>query len=466
MPEHFRIIGKSQVRKDARAKVTGNAQYIADMDQDSVFYGVLIRSPHHFARIKSIETTIAENSAGVLRVITAKDIPGNKIHGPLIQDQPVLALDIVRHVGEPVVLLVAESKAEAIKASSLVHIDYEPLKPVFDPVTALKPEVTELHPDGNLAADYDISDGDVGTGFSKADVILEERFSVPRISPAYLEPENSLAIWNEDGSITVWVSSQHPFTDQFVISEVLGLPVDKVQVKSAVIGGAFGGKEDPSLAILAALGAWHIEGSVLLLNDRKESFLAHPKRHPAQIHLKVGARRDGTLTALEANVCMDTGAYASYGPAVGIILTETLTGAYRIPNVTLKTKVVYTNSPLSGAMRGFGSPQSHFALESMLDILASELKLDPLELRRKNILHPGDRMFTGVLIDDTSLSLPVCLDTAQEILARYNSIDPSPGKKKGVGMALAAQSMGLGAHIPDDSTHRLEWLHGSRTDHC
>ena len=272
-----------------------------------------------------------------------------------------------------------------------------------------------------------------------------------------MEPETSLAVWGEDQTITVWVSSQHPFTDQGFIAAALDLPVENVRVKSGVIGGAFGGKEDSSLSILAALGAWAIKGAVRLVNTRRESFLAHPKRHPAQIHYKLGARSDGTFTALKAEVHMDTGAYASYGPAVAMILTETLAGSYRIPNVQVETFVVYTNSPLSGAMRGFGSPQSHFAVESMVDSMAEEIDMDPVQIRRANILKVGEKMFTGVTLNETANALPICLDKAQEVMDRFQAVEVSPGKKAGVGMALAAQSMGLGANVPDDSTHRLEW---------
>ena len=174
--------------------------------------------------------------------------------------------------------------------------------------------------------------------------------------------------------------------------------------------------------------------------------------------MKIGAKSDGTIVALKAIVHMDTGAYASYGPAVGVILTETLTGSYRIPNVHLETLVAYTNSPFSGAMRGFGSPQSHFALESLMDMLAAKLKMDPVALRRKNILRPGDAFFTKVIVNETANSLPACLKITEETLKKWADIQTRPGKVAGVGMALAAQSMGLGAKVPDDLTHRLEWL--------
>jgi len=458
MVEKTVTIGKSEPRKDAWNKVTGAAEYVADISLEKCSHGAIVRSPHHYARIIQIDTQAAENYPGVLRVLTAEEIPGAKTFGALIQDQPSLASDYVRHQGEPVALVIAENKPVALKAAKLVAVQYEPLEPVFDPIQALKPGAPRLQPEGNLVAQFDIQEGDIDAGFNAAEVVIEESFSVPRISPGYMEPENSLARWNDDGSITVWVSSQQPFYDQQMIADALGMPVEIVQVKSAVIGGAFGGKEDASLAILAALGAWAIKGTFKLVNTRQESFLAHPKRHPAQIHMKIGAWKDGTITALQAIAHMDTGAYASYGPAVGVILTETLTGSYRIPNVHLETLVAYTNSPYSGAMRGFGSPQSHFALESLLDILAAKLEMDPVALREKNILRPGDSFFTKVIVNETANSLPECLKVAKVSLDKWRDIGPKSGKVAGVGMALAAQSMGLGAKVPDDSTHRLEWL--------
>jgi CO/xanthine dehydrogenase Mo-binding subunit len=364
---------------------------------------------------------------------------------------------MVHHFGEPLVLVVATSKGTAQAAAILVQVEYEPIRPLFDPVEALQPDAPTLHEAGNLISRFEIKDGDIEKGFAEAEVILEDTFSVPFVSPAYMETETSLACWNKDGTLTVWVSSQHPFTDQLEIAETLGLPPENVRVKSAVMGGAFGGKEDASLAILTAFAAWAVKGTVKLVNTRQESFWAHPKRHPVQIRLKLGAKKDGTFVALKAIAHMDTGAFASYGPAVGVIVTETLGGSYRIPNVDLETSVVYTNGPLAGAMRGFGSPQSHFAIESMVDMLAAELGLDPIEVRRKNILREGDKLSTGVIVNNTANSLPVSLARAQEACQAFAAIPPSPGKVAGVGMALVMQSMGLGAKVPDNSTQRLEW---------
>ncbi len=457
MTEAFGSVGKSVIRKDAWEKATGQALYTADLPAPDLNYGAILRSPHHHARILELDVTAAREVPGVKAVITADDIPGEKVFGPLVQDQPSLASDVVRHLGEPVALVIASTKTAAEKARDRIRVSYQELGAVFDPVEAIQPDAPQLHADGNIASELHVGDGDITVGFKEADVVVEGTYTLPRISPGYMEPETSLAVWEEDGTITVWVSSQHPFTDQAVIAAALDMPVDQVRVKSAVIGGAFGGKEDSSLSILAALGAWKIQGAVKLVNNRRESFLAHPKRHPARIHYKLGARKDGTLTALQAEAYLDTGAYASYGPAVAMITTETMTGSYHIPHVKVDSYVVYTNSPLSGAMRGFGSPQSHFAVESTLDILAEQIGMDPIEIREKNILQPGDQLYTKVVMNESALALPECLQKGREIMNEFRAAETTPGKLSGVGIALAAQSMGLGANVPDDSSHRLEW---------
>ncbi len=455
MSAELKTVGKAEVRKDAWDKVTGRAAYVDDLPQEGLLFGAVVRSPHHHARIVAIETAAARDVPGVVAVLTADDVPGSKTFGPLVQDQPALAFGVVRHMGEPVALVIAQSKGAARRGADAVRVTYEPLPAVHDPVAALEPDAPRVHESGNLLTRYEISEGNVAAGLAAADVVIEATFTVPRISPAYMEPESSMARWNDDGTLTVWVSSQKPFEDRHAIASVLGLPEEAVRVCSAVIGGAFGGKEDSGLPVLAALGAWATRGAVRLVNNRHESFLAHPKRHPARLHYTLGATREGELIALKAVVHMDTGAYASYGPAVGGLLTEMLAGAYRIPHVHVETNVVYTHSPFSGAMRGFGSPQAHFAIESLMDMLAHELSLDPLELRRRNALRPGDRLFTQVVLDRTAESLPLILDHLAAARERLAQKPPAPGRVAGVGIALGMQSMGLGYRVPDDSTNRL-----------
>jgi xanthine dehydrogenase molybdenum-binding subunit len=458
----FTVIGKPQIRKDARAKVCGLEKYTADIAAEHVVNGVVVRSPHHHARICSLDGTAARACPGVIAVITAADVPGQKTFG-LVPDQPPLAEGEVCHLGQPVAVILATDPETARAAADKLRIDYEVLPAVFDPQTALLPEAPLVHPGGNLLSHYTVESGDLAAGFATAEEIIEETFSVQRQAPAYLEPETSLAVWDPDeGSLNVWVSSQEPFVDRANIAAVLGLPLEKVQVLSTAIGGAFGGKEDSSMAVLTALAAYCGRCSVRLVNQRSESFLAHPKRHPARIQLRLGAKKDGTLIALDAQVWMNTGAFASYGPSVGSLLTEMLTGPYRIPNVHLDTKVVYTHSPYAGAMRGFGSPQAHFAIESLMDMLATRLGMDPAELRRKNLLECGDRLPTRVALNETALGLKPVLEHAVTARERLRAKPAAPGKVSGVGLALAMQSMGLGAKIVDRSDHRLEWLPDGR----
>lgn len=452
------LIGSPEIRKDAPSKVNGSAEYIADLNLPGTTFGVIVRSPHHHARIRGIDFNGSNRQPGVIAVLTSAEVPGTKTFGSLLQDQPVLVEDEVRHIGEPVVLVVAKSLEVARLAAGMIIVDYVPQSSVHDPIIALSDDSPRVHPGGNLLSQFNLEAGDLSSGFSSADVVFENEFSVQRVAPGYMETENSLARYNPDGTLTVWVSSQEPYQDRKAIAAVLGIPEEKVQVMSTVIGGAFGGKEDASLQVITAFAAFMTKGTVKIVNNRRESFQAHPKRHPAKIHLKIGAKKDGTLTALHGQVWMNTGAYASYGPAVGSLLTEMVTGPYRIPNVSIETKVVYTHSPYGGAMRGFGSPQAHFAIESAMDMLAESLGIDAADLRARNILHPGDTLPSRVRVNETALGLGRCLELAVESRDRLRRLPVTPGKVSGVGFALAMQSMGLGAKVPDVSAHRLEWL--------
>lgn len=462
MTEPLTIIGGSPIRKDAASKANGSGQYTADVPLQNKNFAVPVRSLHHHARILGVDTTHAKSMPGVIAILTAADVPGAKIFGALVVDQPVLAVDEVRHIGEPIALVVADTRAHARAAARCVEVKYEVLPAVHDPREAMQADAPLVHPGGNVISHYDLTCGDLSAGLAAADVVVEEEFSVQRISPAYMEPENSLARVNDDGSISVWVNSQKPFEDGKAVASVLGLPAEKVQVFGALVGGAFGGKEDSSIAILTALAAWCTKSTVQITNTRAESFTAHPKRHPVHFKLKLGASKDGKLTAVSIDAALDTGAYASYGPAVGSLLAEMAPGSYHCPNITVSADVVYTHNPYAGAMRGFGSPQSHFALESCLDMLANRLEIDPIELRRINILKPGDSLVTQVVIDECANSLPECLRICEEAEQRMRAVPFTAGKVGGVGMALAVQSMGLGAKVLDESAQRLEWLPDGR----
>jgi len=492
MPTEPVTIGKSEIRKDAWAKAAGTALYTADIPLKGVKAVAVVRSPHHHARFLAIDPNAAQTLPGVLAVITSSDFPvaagtpGGKTIGAIVPDRPPLANGVVRFIGEPVALVVAETLEQARRGAAAVQVEYERLPAVFDPLAALQPDSPLVHPGGNLLTEYDVTGGDLQAGFAAAEIILEETFTTPRAAPAYLEPEVAMATWAAPqsgeaplgpgalpaplapGQVTgesvlwVWVSSQKPFADAKDIAYVLDLPVERVRAISAVIGGAFGGREDSSISVLAALAAWKTGHPVRLVNTRHESFTGHPKRHPAHLRLKLGATREGRLTALEATVHLDPGAYASYGPAIGGLLTEVVPVAYNIPNVRVNTRVVYTNTPICGAMRGFGAPQAHFATESLMDMLAQRLALDPVELRQRNVLKPGDRMFTGVIAGGATAGLPAILDHAAAAMQRLRAVPPAGGRRAGVGIAMLAQSMGYGHGLPDDSTNGLEWLPDGR----
>lgn len=458
MENKFKIIGQGKLRKDAWDKVTGATQYGADMRLDAMRYGKIVRAPFHHAEILSINTEQAKKIPGVIAVITADDVPGKKDHGALVQDQPALAYDRVRHMGEPVAIVIGETVEAAEAALDQVKVNYQELPFVIDPEEALNNGAPQLYEKGNLLCDYHLKQGEIETGLNTSDTVIEKVFELPSVSPAYMEPEVALASCEEDDSLTVWVSSQRPFEDRHEISEVMALPQDKIRVKCLTCGGGFGGKEDSEMAVLAALSAWKIKGNVQLANCRHESMLAHPKRHAARFYYKVGINSDGKLNALEAKIFVDTGAYCSLGPAVGGLLTELVPGSYHIPNVKVDTYVAYTNRSIAGAMRGFGGPQSNFGIESMMDELADLLNLDTIEIRRRNIFTTDDHIYTGVPLRQKAASLPICLDHAEEIRKQFEKSSVTPGKRSGIGIAIGSQTMGLGAGVPNDSGQRLEWL--------
>jgi CO/xanthine dehydrogenase Mo-binding subunit len=459
--QQYSLIGEAVPRVDATEKVTGSANYAADIPIDLHAWALVVRSPHHHARILQIDTTAAQSLPGVLAVITIEDVPGEKIVGDIIPDRPVLASGKVRFLGEPVALVVAETFDAAQAACAAVTVSYKPLPAALDLSSALAANAPVIHQPGNIVDTVQVTCGDLEQGFRFADHTIEAQFSLQRVYQAYLEPEAASVQINPDDSITVWVSSQKPFSDRDTICKVLGLPEEKVHVISAAVGGAFGAKEDSSLNVLAALAAWKTKKSLRLVNSRSESFLAHPRRHPASLRYRAGFREDGRLTALEVHASLDTGAYASYGPAVVQLFTETVPGPYRIPNVQVTSQLVYTNGPICGAFRGFGAPQAAFGIESLMDRIAVQLGISPVEIRRRNIWQPGDHAYTGVIVNQPE-ALPAILDHADSELARLSSLPAEQGRKAGVGFALGLQTMGLGYRVPDDTSICLEWQPNGR----
>ena len=477
-------IGKPLPRPDARAKVTGEAIFAADLYFENMLHAKVLRSAYPHARIRRIDTSKARAVPGVAAVLTADDIPGARTHGLIRADWPTLCWDKVRYTGDALAVVAAETQSLAEQALSLIEVDYEPLPAVFSPQEALAPGAPLVHEDtpGNLLKHIKVRKGDIEVGFAQADVIIEQEYHTPFIEHAFLEPEAGVATVSGGAGetrrhgnkgtrgqgdvsssppllvspspclpLTVYVGSQIPFEDRRQVAEALALPEKRGRIVQTAVGGAFGGKEDIAAQIHVALLAQASGRPVKLVFSREESMRVHPKRHATTIRLKVGARRDGTLTAVQATIHGDAGAYASLSEPV---MTRTAThaaGPYQVPHVKIDCYAVYTNNPPAGAMRGFGVPQASFAMESTMDLLAEKLRLHPLELRRRNALRVGSVTATGQLLRE-SVGLLETMDRVEAAMQEVGEealIPSGPDKRRGWGLACCLKNVGLGGGLPD-----------------
>ena len=416
--EPLEQIGRPLLRPDAVEKVTGKAIYADDVSFDGMLYAAVLRSEHPYARILDIDKSAAESLPGVTAVLTYTDVPGDIRHGLVENDWPVFAGGEypARYMGDPIAVVVAESDDLANEAVQLVHVSYEPLQAVTDPVYAREPDAPVLHPDrpdGNLLKHIKVRHGDIEQGFADADVIVERTYRTPMTEHAFMEPECSVAVPagydDEHAKLTLYVGSQIPYSDRHQVAKSLDLRDEEVRVRGTVMGGGFGGKEDITGQIHAALAAQVTQRPVKLLFTREESLRVHPKRHATLIRVRTGAKLDGALTAVEAELYGDSGAYASLGEKVMTRATTHATGPYTVPNAKIDCYAMYTNNTPCGAFRGFGVTQSAFAVESNMDILARELDMDPVELRRMNALDVGATTATGQELR-VSVGLLECLD--------------------------------------------------------
>jgi selenium-dependent xanthine dehydrogenase len=466
--EPLKVVGQPVPRPNDVAKVTGEAKYADDYVFPGMLYGRTKRAGYPHARILSIDTSEAEALPGVHAVLTHADIPGENSHGIVYKDWPCLAEGKVRYMGDPVAVVAAETPEIAAEALDLIEVAYEPLPVVGDPVYARKPEAAIVHEEwktGNLLKHIKVRHGDIEQGFEEADVIVERTYHTPTIEHAFLEPECSIGVPagydDEHDKLTIYVGSQIPYQDRNDTARILGVPDDTVRVRGTLIGGGFGGKEDIAAQAHVALLAKATGRPVKMLYTRQESLLFHPKRHATQIRVKPGARRDGTLVAVQAELYGDGGAYASLSDKVMTRATTHANGPYAVPNAKVDCYVMYTNNPPSGAFRGFGVTQSAFAVESNMDLLAEELGMDPVELRRKNALRVGETTATGQILRD-SVGLLDTLDHVQAGMQAAMGDQPfrwswrEGNKAYGWGIACAYKNTGLGGGAPDKSSAEVE----------
>jgi len=458
------VVGHTQVRPDAVEKVTGSALYTDDLEFDGMLFAKVRRAGVPHAILKKLDITKAKSLPGVLAVLTAADIPGERNHGLVYFDWPVLIGEgeRIRYVGDALAIVAAETGELAEQAANLIEADFE-LQPVIsNPVQARQEGVPRLHEKGNLLKHIKVRKGDVEQGFADSDLILEHTFHTPITEHAFLEPECSIAVPTPDGRMEIYVGSQIPYQDRSQVARVLDWPEKRVRIVGQLMGGGFGGKEDIAGQIHAALLAQATGRPVKLLFDRHESMLVHPKRHATQIRIKVGARQDGRLVAMQTELYGDTGAYASLGDKVMTRATTHSAGPYDIPHVRADCYAMYTNNPPAGAFRGFGVTQSAFAVESMMDMLAEKLTMNPVELRQLNALEVGSVTNTGQTLRE-SVGLKECVD---KVNAAMRQLTPQPFQPRrdpqaphlvrAWGLAAAYKNTGLGGGAPDKSGADLE----------
>ncbi len=440
-----------RVRPDAMGKATGRAVYAADLAVEGMLHARALRSPHAHAEIVRIDAERARRLPGVEAVLTARDVPGENSYGRKLKDQPVLADARVRQVGDPVALVVATSAEAATAALALVEVEYRELPAVLSPDDALAPDAPLVHPDGNLLAEHWLRSGNLAEGFAGADVVVEATYTTPWNEHAYLEPEAALAAWDGD-TLVVRTATQYSHYHRAEVARTLGLPAERVRVVPTVVGGAFGGKTDISCQCMVALAAYRTGRPVRILYGRAESFASTTKRHPYRIHVRSGATRDGDLTALQVDMLADTGAYASFGPGLMVKTFASATGPYRWPHVELHGRVAFTNNPTAGCMRGPGTTQVTFAIESQMDLLAQRLGVDPLELRAQNRLRRGDRLLSGQVLEHDpayAATLEAVRPHWRDALERCAASADLPGaRRRGVGLASIWYGIGGGGGGP------------------
>ena len=447
----LRYVGKSPRRGDLIDKVTGKLIYGTDFSLPGMLHGKALRSPYPHARIVSIDVERARQLPGVCAAITSADLPDQRF-GSSIQDEPFLARGKVRYAGEPVAAVAAINKDIARKAIDLIDVEYEELPGVYNAVEAMQPDSILVHEDlgeyamegfynrisgTNIVGHTRIRRGDVEQGFADSDEVYEDVFTTQNIQHCSMEPHVGIAKVDEDGSVTVWTSCQSPYNALRDMANALELPQNKVRIICTEVGGGFGGKNYLRIEPLVVALASHTNGRpVKLAFTRDEEFIASVCKHPVHLTFRTGVKRDGTIVARKIEAVFDTGGYADTGPLVARNGAFSGTGPYRIPHVCVDSYCVYTNNPLGGSFRGFGVPQLTWAHESQMDMIATRLGIDPVEIRMRNLYNLGDKTCTGEVLR-TSVGVKDSLRMAVDLSERDMRHEPSDNRKVVRGRGIA-----------------------------
>jgi CO/xanthine dehydrogenase Mo-binding subunit len=455
-------IGIDAPRVDGPAKVTGAATYTADIVLPGMLHAKVLRSTLPHARLVRVDASAAERELGVV-TLTRDDLAGmDPFYGPIVKDQPIVAIDRVLFAGDVVAVVAAEQRDVAEEALDLIEVEYEPLPVVPDTHAATSPGAPILHAarrtpdvtfvdmksvhfqtDSNVCSVYHVAQGDVAAGFAGADEVFDDTFSVPMIQHGHIEPHASIAYWEASGKLVVHSSTQNPSVVRTQLADLFRLPETSVRVIVPYVGGGYGAKTYPKLEPIVAALSRKARRPVSLVLSREEVFMT-AVRHAAEVRIRTGVRRDGTLVARSVETTYDTGAYADIGPRTAKNGGYASGGPYRIEHQDLTSYCVYTNKPPAGAFRGFGVPQVCWGYESQMDDIARRLGMDPVEIRRRNLVQENDLFVTGDRL--VSVGLEQCLDRVAEALG-WRGIESTrpiptdrPGFVGGLGVAVMIKS--------------------------
>lgn len=453
----FAVLGKSVVKKDTMEKVLGTARFSADLEMPHMLYGGVLRSTITSGYVKSLDASAALAMDGVACVLTHKDIPGKNRIGIIIKDEPILVDDKIRRYGDAIAVVAAETPDLLEEALSAIRVEYEELEPVLSVERAAQADAPKVHGDSNVHQVKHLEHGNVDDAFAKCDIIIENDYETPMLSHMFIEPDGGMASY-ENGMMNVYSSTQNPHYDRGEVAAMLNFPNNRVSSVQVTTGGGFGGKLDISVQCHAALLSYYTGRPVKIVRSRKESTMVSSKRHPMKMHYKTGATKEGKILAIQATLLGDTGAYASYGPAVITRAAVHAAGPYEVPNVRVDATFYYTNNPMAGAFRGFGVPQVAVAHEGQMNALAKALKMDPIEIRLLNAHRPGSMTPTGQVLDD-GVGFVQCLEAAR---AKAKEVLPpcvptAPNKRRGRGYGCMYYGVG-NTGLPNPAGAFLEVL--------
>jgi xanthine dehydrogenase molybdenum-binding subunit len=455
-------IGSRSVKYEAHELALGDRGYVDDIRIDGMLHASLHFTAHARAKVLAIDSSKALALDGVSAVFTAADVPGELMVGIIYKDWPVMIPigGFTSYAGDVLAVVVARDRITARAAAELIDVQYEVLKPITDPRSAITSnEVAVWKTTSNVLSTSTYTRGDVDAAFANCAHIVEQDFSTQRIEHAFLEPESTLAVPSQDGTrLHVYSGGQGIWDDRNDIANLLGLSNDQVTVELVTNGGAFGGKEDMSNQAHASLAAWLLQVPVKCTLSREESFLMHAKRHPIDMSYKIGCDADGKILALHVRAIGDSGAYASVGMKVLERMAGHASGPYQVPNIDVEAIAVRTNNPVCGAFRGFGANQAQFAMEGVLDRLAEKVGIDGWSIRRANVIMPGMVWGPGQIMDDGCLGASQCLDAIKP------AYDAARASGKAIGLGLGLKNSGLGNGFKEITRAVVHFKHNGRIE--